>query len=250
MPLTKQQKENLKRVLKEKIGVDVYRISMWDSLYQANHPEEENYSLYCKGKTKGNWLQLRRETDNNNFVLNFTAGSHAIFSDFFHLITKGIYSQLDEIIGMVNYKDLIIIPEFEVLDLALGDLNNIDESIDIKWSFWLKYLHIPSDRFLHFSTYVTESEDKIIVRSMNENKTVLTADDDLDLKTREVAVFDNKEKALRYFMLSFIECIHYLSKHRVIMEHHTYEDFEKNETLTELIEHYKKERLVYDMLHI
>ena len=62
-----------------------------------------------------------------------------------------------------------------------------------------------------------------------------------------VDFFDNKEKALRYFMLSFIECIHYLSKHRVMMEHHTYEDFEKNNTLADLIEHYKKQRLVDDM---
>lgn len=134
---------------------------------------------------------------------------------------------------------MIVFQQFEILDLALGDLNNIDESIDIKWSFVLKYLHITSDYFLDFSTYVTESENKVIVRSMNENMSVLRADEDIVLKDREVAVFDDKEEALRYLMLSFIECIHYLSKHSVMLEHRSYEDFEKNETLADLIEHYK-----------
>lgn len=247
MPLTKKQKDNLKKIIKEKIGVDVYRISLWDSLYQTEHPEEENYSLYCKGKSRGAWLHLKKETANNNFVLNFTAASCVIFSDFFHLINKGIYARLDEIINIVNYKNLIVLQQFETLDLASGDLDNLDESVDIKWSFVLKYLHIPSDYFLDFSTYVTESENKVIVRAMNENMTVLRADDELDIKTRDVAIFDDKENALRYLMLSFIECIHYLSKHSVMIEHHPYEDFEKNNTLADLIEHYKKQRLVDDM---
>lgn len=250
MPLTKKQKDNLKIFIKEKIGVDVTRISMWNSLYQDTHPEEENYSLYCKGKTKGAWLHLKRETANNNFVLNFTAASFVIFADFFHLINKGIYAQLDEIIRIVDYKNLIVIQEFEILDLALGDLNNLDESLDIKWLFLLKYLHLPNDHFLHFSTYVTESENKVIVRSMNENMSVLNGDDEIDLKTREVAVFDDKEKALRYFMLSFIECIHYISNYRIPFEDTLFEHFEKIETLDELIEVYKKERLVQDMLAI
>jgi len=247
MPLIKKQKDNLKKFIKEKIGVDVYRISLWDSLYQTEHPEEENYSLYCKGKTKGAWLHLKKETANNNFVLNFTSPSFVIFSDFFHLINKGIFSQLNDIINIINYKDLIVIPEFEIIDLASGDLNNLDESIDIKWSFVLKYLHLPSDYFLDFSTYVTESENKVIVRSMNENISVLRADEDIVLKEREVAIFDDKEKALRYLMLSFIECIHYLSKHSVMLEYHPYEDFEKNETLADLLEHYKNQRLVDEM---
>ena len=247
MPLTKKQKDNLKKIIKEKIGVDVYRISLWDSLYQTEHPEEENYSLYCKGKSRGAWLHLKKETANNNFVLNFTAASCVIFSDFFHLINKGIYARLDEIINIVNYKNLIVLQQFEILDLASGDLDNLDESVDIKWSFVLKYLHITSDYFLDFSTYVTESENKVIVRSMNENMSVLRSDEDIVLKEREVAVFDDKEEALRYLMLSFIECIHYLSKHSVMLEHRSYEDFEKNKTLADLIDHYKNERLVDEM---
>lgn len=250
MPLTKKQKDNLKKIIKDKIGVDVTRISMWNSLYQDEHPEEENYSLYFKNENKGLWLHLKKETDNNNFILNFSAVSSVIFNIFFNFISQGIVSKLDEIIKIVNYKDLIVLQEFEIIDLALGDLNNIDESLDIKWSFLLKYLHIPNDHFLHFSTYVTESENKVVVRSMNENIIVLTADDEIDLKKREVAVFDDKEKALKYLMLSFIECIHYISNYRVPFEDTLFEHFEKIETLDELIEDYKKERLVQHMLAI
>lgn len=249
MPLTKKQKDNLKLFIKEKIGLDVYKISAWNSLYQDEHPEEENYSLYFT-QNKGHFLRLKKQTANNNFVLTFTAESSFILSCFFHLINKGIYARLSEIIHLMNSTSLTVIQEFEIVELASGDLSNLDDSLDIKWSFLLRYLHIPSDNFLHFSTYITESDNNIIFRAVNENMALLTADDELNLETRVVDVFDDKEKALRYLMLNFIHCIHYMTKHLILIEHHPFESFERVETLHELIEHYKKERLVQDMLDI
>ena len=251
MPLTKKQKDNLKLFIKEKIGLDVYKISAWNSLYQDEHPEEENYSLYF-AQNKGHFLRLKKQTANNNFVLTFTAESSFILSCFFHLINKGIYAKLSEIINLMSSKSLTVIQEFEIVELAAGDLSNLDDSLDIKWSFLLTHLHMPSDNLLNFSTYVTENENSVVVKSIDENMTVLTAydDDDLNLEKMEVAVFEDKENALRHLMLSFIECMHYMSNYHIPLEHTLFEHFENIKTLNELMDYYKKEKTVQDMLDI
>lgn len=245
MPLTTIQKNNLKKMLKDKFNLDVVRFTPWKSAYQEQHKEEENYSVYFKGDRDGSYLNLKKESYSSKFSLNSHYVSSNILMDFYKVINQGIYSKMKYLMNIVEYDVMKVDERFDYFKIADGDLDDIENSINVEWSYIINYRYVPTQTVSDCSIYITESCNEVIFRAVNEN-----LNDKANLLISAKKRFANKEDALKYLLIAFIEYINYKAFRKIPFENIKLEFFENVNKLDDLVKIYNDEKTVQKMMMI
>jgi hypothetical protein len=249
--LTVQQKNSIKKYIKDNFKVDVTRIIIND-YYTERDPDNYIYYAYYKSKNNGKnssslAVKVARNTDEKGLKMGFVCSSYMsnINTDMADILKNKIYKTFKKVSHMSQNCEIEVEVRLNGILSKNVYLEDLSEPFNPDILYMVLYRHVPTQKMQDVSIDITETDNKVIYHTVNENSFVLE-----DNKDRIHSEFKDKNEALKFGLLKIMKYLINNDKTMVEFKDSLIEDFETCNTVDELVNLYDKQTTISKMISI
>lgn len=249
--LTVQQKNSIKKYIKDNFKVDVTRIIIND-YYTERDPDNYIYYAYYKSKNNGKnssslAVKVARNKDEKGLKMGFVCSSYMsnINTDMADILKNKIYKTFKKVSHMSQNCEIEVEVRLNGILSKNVYLEDLSEPFNPDILYMVLYRHVPTQKMQDVSIDITETDNKVIYHTVNENSFVLE-----DNKDRIHSEFKDKNEALKFGLLEIMKYLINNDKTMVEFKDSLIEDFETCNTVDELVSLYDKQTTISKMISI
>jgi hypothetical protein len=250
MAINKELSVKLKDYVKKNLFIEPYRAK------GETFPKINNsiYSIYFKSNKNNSYLTIEdNKNPDKSLDLMISRYSADIQIDFEKIYNRGLYNKYKSWQYLIKNKELDLVEYLDmikVFNISLENEKDFNPEVTYRINYrdtvnnsedGREYKKTIRDEYI----YISESNDKVIFRAVNENYY-----DIFDEDTQIRKVFDNKDEAEKFLFISLLEFMHFNNADADVTESCTIDEFKKCKTIDDMLHLYKQFIQIREMIDI
>lgn len=249
--LTVQQKNSIKKYIKDNFKVDVTKIIIND-YFTARDPDNYIYYAYYKSRNNGKnssslTVKVARKPNEKGLKMGFVCSSYMsnVNTDMADILKNKIYKTFKKVAHMSQNCEIEVEIRLNGILSKNIYLEDLSEPFNPDILYMVLYRHVPTQKMQDVSIDITETDNKAIYHTVNENSFVLENNND-----RIHSEYTDKNEALKFGILEIMKYLINNDKTMVEFKDSMIEDFETCNTADELVSLYDKQTTISKMISI
>ncbi len=242
--LTKLHKDKIKKLIIDNYGIRVKRINQ-------SKFKDDTFFLFFENENPNKYLTLviqDHQLEDLSKVKKFVLYGSGYTTDFggvlFSALNKGYYNNIIYLNNILKNNKTTMETRVLNLQIANGFLDNIEDSLNFKISYLLSYKNINTQKLSDEVIFLEETDKECEIRLVNQNTYYLDKEEINEKYDKD----NDKDSFLKRIAVAYIDYIHNIDTWKETLPNLTINDFKNMNTLDDVINSYKEERTLLEMI--